>query len=143
MTSTPSNGLHLTYVDAPDTVRIELRGDLDRHCGDVLLNAVGRVLAKSVGLRRLRLDCTDLATVDATGLSTLLMIRRRTDAADARLHLDHRPAQLDRLLKVTGTLEHLTAPEAGGHSGSTAEPRPSAASEESIPARSTSPDTSS
>ncbi|MFF3014947.1 STAS domain-containing protein [Streptomyces sp. NPDC057939] len=143
MTSTPSNGLHLTYFDAHDTVRIELRGDLDRHCSDVLLDAVGGVLAKSVGLRGLRLDCTNLATVDATGLSTLLMIRRRTDAAGARLHLDHRPARLERMLKVTGTLDHLTAPEAGGHSGSSAEPRPSAASEESIPARSTSPDTSS
>ncbi|MFD3875259.1 STAS domain-containing protein [Streptomyces sp. NPDC058623] len=140
MTSTPSSRLHLTCVSTHDTVSVELRGALDRHCGDLLLDGVDRVLAESVGLRRLRLDCTDLATVDTTGLSALLMIRRRTDAAGVRLHLDHRSAQLDRMLQVTGPLGHLDAPEAGGHFGSAAGQRPSTASEESIPARSSRPE---
>ncbi|MFF4319524.1 STAS domain-containing protein [Streptomyces sp. NPDC001568] len=143
MTSTHSAPLHLTCVSTHDSVRVELRGSLDRHCCDALLDVVGELLAEPVGLRVLRLDCTDLATVDTTGLSALLMIRRRTDAAGVRLHLDDRPAQLDRMLKVTGTLDHLNAPEVGGHSGSSAEQRPSAASEESIPARSSRPETSS
>jgi hypothetical protein len=37
------------------------------------------------------------------------MIRRRTCAVGAALHLDNRSALLERLLHQTGTLGHLTA----------------------------------
>ena len=62
------------------------------------------------GLRDLHVDFTGLDCIDSMGLSTLLMIRRRTDAAGVRLHLDERPSGLERLLEITGTLDHLTAP---------------------------------
>ncbi|MEV7729305.1 STAS domain-containing protein [Streptomyces sp. NPDC087917] len=143
MTMLPTGRLRLTRVDADATVRIELHGDLDHESAGALLDAVDGVLAEAVGPRELHLGCADLAAVDSSGLSTLLMIRRLTDAADVRLRLGERPVRLDRMLRVTGTLDHLTAPEAGGRSGSSSEQSPSAASEESIPARSSSPDTSS
>ncbi|MET9605972.1 STAS domain-containing protein [Streptomyces sp. NPDC006512] len=141
MTSTPSGSLLLTQIDTGDTVRLELRGDLDHHCADVLLDAVTRVLAERTRLRDLHLHCAELAAVDSSGLSTLLMIRRRTGAAGVRLHLDDRPVRLDRILEVTGTLEHLTAADAAGKSGSSAAERRSAASDEPIPVRSSRPDT--
>ncbi|MEV7831687.1 STAS domain-containing protein [Streptomyces subrutilus] len=142
MTSLPPSPLHLTCVDAHDTVRIELRGDLDHHCADILLDAVTRVLSERTGLRDLHVHCADLTAVDSSGLSTLLMVRRRTGAAGVRLHLDDRPVKLDRLLKITGTLDHFTTPDAGDRPGSCAPERRSTAPEESIPARSGGPDTS-
>ncbi|MFE9808928.1 hypothetical protein [Streptomyces sp. NPDC005548] len=57
-----------------------------------------------------RLVFAGLSGIDSMGLSVPLMIRRRTDAARVRLHLDERPPQLERLLEITGTLDHLTAP---------------------------------
>lgn len=147
MSSTPSNPLHLTRAEVGDTVRVELRGDLDHHVADALLAAVARVLAEPVGmperhaLHALHLDCAGLVSVDSSGLSALLMVRRLTDAAGVRLHLEERPVQLDRMLQVTGTLSHLTAPGAGDRSGSFAAQRRSTAPEESIPARSGRPDT--
>jgi hypothetical protein len=42
------------------------------------------------------------------GLAALLMIHRLTAATGARLRLDHRPELLERLLELTGTLDHFT-----------------------------------
>ncbi|EFL19332.1 anti-sigma factor antagonist [Streptomyces sp. C] len=95
------------------TGRIELSGDLDHHHAGLLVEAVDRLLAEQPGLRALRLDCAALSAVDSSGLAALLMVRRRTDTAGAGLHLDGRPVQLNRLLEITGTLHHLTAPRPG------------------------------
>ncbi|MFD3325011.1 STAS domain-containing protein [Streptomyces sp. NPDC058701] len=141
MTSLPPSPLRLTYLDTQDTVHVELRGDLDHHCADVLLDAVTRILAERTRLRDLRLHCAGLTAVDSTGLSTLLMIRRCTGAAGVGLHLDERTARLDRLLRLTGTLDHLIGPVAGGRSGARATDGSPAASRKSTPARSGCPDT--
>ncbi|MEU8778118.1 STAS domain-containing protein [Streptomyces sp. NPDC048606] len=111
MTSLPhSSPLSLTCSASQGTVRVELRGDLDHLFTDRLLDVVDRVLAEHRPLRHLRLDFTGLTGVDSSGLAALLMVRRRTDAVGTGLHLDGRTVQLNRLLEVTGTLEHLTAP---------------------------------
>ncbi|MFJ3582830.1 STAS domain-containing protein [Streptomyces sp. NPDC090127] len=100
---------HLTMVDTDDTVRIEVTGDIAYDTADLLLDEVTAQLDARTHLEDLHLHCAGIGTVDSMGLSILLMIARRTAAAGARLHLDDRPATLDRLLTVTGTLEHLTA----------------------------------
>ncbi len=111
MTSRPDHHLRLTAVDGQDSLRIEIHGDLDYASADLL---VKEVTAQLSGRRPtpadLHLHCAGLGTVDSMGLSALLMIGRRTTAAGVRLHLDDRPANLNRLLYLTGTLEHLTAP---------------------------------
>lgn len=112
MTATPPAHLRLTAVDE-GTVRIELHGDLDYDNADRLLDTVTGQLAAHPRLEHLHLDCGGLGVVDSMGLSVLLMIHRRTSGAGVHLHLDHRSAQLDRLLAVTGTMDHLTAPESG------------------------------
>ncbi|MFH8487342.1 STAS domain-containing protein [Streptomyces longisporoflavus] len=125
MTTRPPSPLRLTTVDTEDTVRIEVRGDLDYDNADHLLLAVTDKLAEHPRLGDLHLHCAGLELVDSMGLSILLMIHRRTSAAGVRLHLDDRPARLDRLLSLTGTLEHFTAPlteGAEGSPGSSAEP---------------------
>ncbi|MCX5205177.1 STAS domain-containing protein [Streptomyces sp. NBC_00237] len=101
--------LHVQAVPRDDgTVRLELHGDLDYDHADRLLTAVREQLADRPGLRELRLDCADVAAVDSMGLSVLLMVHRATAAAGARLHLDARTPALERLLQITGTLEHFT-----------------------------------
>lgn len=135
MTSLPSAPLGVTYSSSQEDVRVELSGDLDHRHADLLVEAVDRLLAAHPGLRDLRLDCSGLSAVDSSGLSALLMVRRRTDRAGAGLHLDGRTVQLDRLLEITCTLGHLTAPSAGeralrrtgggtGRSGQTEQNRP-------------------
>ncbi|MFD3327944.1 STAS domain-containing protein [Streptomyces sp. NPDC058701] len=132
--------LRLTRVDTDDAVRIELHGDFGHQDAGALLDVVGAVLAEPDAPLDLHVDCAGVASVDSSGLSVLLMARRLTGAAGVRLHLDHRPVQLDRMLTVTGTLNHLTGQSAGKASASPARERRSARSEESIPARSSGPD---
>ncbi|WP_328491827.1 STAS domain-containing protein [Streptomyces sp. NBC_00414] len=108
MTTLPPAHLRLTTVDTEDTVRIELHGDLDYDTADSLLAAVTVTLTAHPRLGDLHLHCAELGTVDSMGLSILLMIRRRTDQAGVRLHLDDRPVTLERLLTITGSLDYLT-----------------------------------
>ncbi|MEU6298155.1 STAS domain-containing protein [Streptomyces erythrochromogenes] len=113
MTRLPSAPLGLTYTSSHEAVCVELSGDLDHLHADRLIEAVDRLLAVHPGLRDLRLDCAGLSSVDSSGLAALLMVRRLTDKAGAGLHIDGRTVQLDRILEITGTLDHLTAPGAG------------------------------
>ncbi|WP_426500285.1 STAS domain-containing protein [Streptomyces sp. D54] len=113
MTTHPDH-LQLTTVDAQDRVRIELHGDLDYDNADLLVQEALAQLAARPVLTDLHLGCAGLRAVDSTGLCALLMISRRTTEAGVRMHLDDRPARLDRLLALTGTLDHLTAPPATG-----------------------------
>jgi len=109
----PPAHLHLTTVDTEERVRIELHGDLDYDTADGLLTAVTTSLAGHPRLEDLYLCCAGLGTVDSMGLSVLLMIRRRTGHAGVRLHLEDRPATLDRLLTITGSLDYLTVSSTG------------------------------
>lgn len=133
--------LRLTRTDTAGAVRIELHGDFDYQDADRLLDAVTEVLACPGGLRDLHLDCTDMAGVDSSGLSVLLMIRRRTDAAGVRLHLEGRPA-LERILQVTGTLNYLTSAHTGNASAAPPAERASTATQEAIKSRSSGQDPS-
>ncbi|MEU5208999.1 STAS domain-containing protein [Streptomyces sp. NPDC020742] len=105
---------HLRPVPDPGTAHLHVVGDLDYDTADDLLDLAVRQLSVQPALRDLHLDCARLTVCDSSGLSALLAIRRRTGAAGIRLHLDHRPRILERLLTVTGTLAHLTAPPAEG-----------------------------
>ncbi|MEU8827765.1 STAS domain-containing protein [Streptomyces sp. NPDC048636] len=106
----PSPLTLLTSAPAPGTVRITVVGDLEYDTVEDLLLEVADCLARHPHLGHLRLDLAELAMCDSMGLSALLQIRRFTGGVGARLHLDHRPPALDRLLDLTGTLDHLLAP---------------------------------
>ncbi|MFE2129637.1 STAS domain-containing protein [Streptomyces amritsarensis] len=142
MTSLPSTPLDLTHTSSHEAVRVELRGDLDHLHADRLIEAVDRLLAAHPGVRDLRLECAGLSAVDSSGLAALLMVRRLADKAGAGLHIDGRTVQLNRILEITGTLDHLTAPGAGTQAlrrtGGTA--RGASAEEQLPPAPSGSPE---
>ncbi|MEJ8282109.1 STAS domain-containing protein [Pseudonocardia spirodelae] len=101
--------LSLTWTSpTPDVAAVALAGDLDYDSSDALTDAVAALLANGSGVRELRIDCAGVEYCDSYGLSSLLMVRRRTRAAGVTLHLDNRTGSLERLLRVTNTLEHLT-----------------------------------
>ncbi|GHD42583.1 STAS domain-containing protein [Streptomyces galbus] len=112
MTDLHSDEFVLTVLRDPLTLTVRVSGELDYDTSDDLLRAVVEQLTEPCAFRDVRLDFRDLGYIDSTGLSALLMIHRRTSAAGALLHLDHRPEFLERMLTMTNVLDHLTA---GGH----------------------------
>ncbi|MFB8104508.1 MULTISPECIES: STAS domain-containing protein [Streptomyces] len=109
MTTTPRPDTAAeTTAAGENRLHIPLHGDLDHENADTLVRDVTARLAARPGASDLRLDCAGLGHIDSMGLSALLMIHRHARAARVRLHLDDRPAHLERLLRLTGTLDHLT-----------------------------------
>lgn len=105
--------LTLAVHRTAQSARVRVAGDLDYGSSGLLLETVRDLLRAPSALQDLHLDFTDLAFCDSAGLSSLVLIHRQTAAAGVHLHLDQRPAQLQRILDVTGLLEFLTAPPAG------------------------------
>ncbi|MFC8420244.1 STAS domain-containing protein [Streptomyces sp. NPDC057236] len=95
------------------TLTVRVGGELDDACGAELTAVVVAHLTGPAPPRAVRLDFRDLAGIDPLGLAALLMVRRHSSAARAVLHLDNRPPFLERLLRQTNVLEHLTAAGAG------------------------------
>lgn len=89
---------------------VRLAGDLDYVTTREVVESVSRLLVEQPTLRHLHLDCAMLTFCDSAGLSGLLQIHRRVACSGVQLHLDDRPPHLERILQITGTLEHLTAP---------------------------------
>lgn len=104
--------LTVTWDVSPGHVaRLALTGDVVHPNADELLRAVTELVAAHQDVRELVVDCAGLGICDSRGLSTLLMLRRRTEAAGVELRIVNRPPILDRLLVRTGTAEYLSCGE--------------------------------
>ncbi|AFM19865.1 hypothetical protein Mycch_5179 [Mycolicibacterium chubuense NBB4] len=101
--------LTLSVHTSARAAHVRVANDLVYGCSDDLVGTVARLLTDRPGTRDLHLHFTDLAFCDSAGLSALLLVHRRSAIAGVRLHLDHRSAQLDRILDIAGLLEFLTA----------------------------------
>ncbi|MEU5401019.1 STAS domain-containing protein [Streptomyces sp. NPDC005963] len=114
--------LRLTAAPGTDegTVHLEMHGYLDYETSEDFLATATKHLADTPGLRALHLNCGGLEGIDSMGLAMLLMLHRRTTAARVTLHLDQRTQALDRMLTVTGTMEHLVPLHQAGSGGQTA-----------------------
>lgn len=114
MTTSHPPSFTLTVEAETTDLVVHVRGDLDHETCDELMTTVDQNLTvrncAEAPVLDLHLAFAGLRGIDSMGLSALLMIRRRTDAARVRLHLDQRPPHLERLLQITGTLDYLTAP---------------------------------
>ncbi|MFJ6948315.1 STAS domain-containing protein [Streptomyces wuyuanensis] len=109
MTAFPDGAFALEIgTGASGEVCVRIDGDLDVDSADDLVEAARTCLDADPSPRLLRLDCERLAQCDSMGLAALLMTHRLATAAGARLRLDHRPESLERLLELTGTLDHFT-----------------------------------
>ena len=99
--------LSLTITTTPRSACLHVVGDLDYLAIDDLVNTATQLLAQQVDLANLHLDFSKLTFLDSAALSGLLLIYRRTSQAGVRLHLDHRPPILERVLHVTGLFGHF------------------------------------
>lgn len=106
----PHSPFHLTGDVVDGVLAVRVSGDLDHHSSDELVGLVRVMLLDEPRPTAVRIDFGHLGALDSMGLSALLMVRRLARAAGAALHLDRRPPHLDRLLDLTGTLDHLTDP---------------------------------
>ena len=102
--------LTVTNASTASSTRLHVAGDLDFATATHLVDTASGLLADQTALRDLHLDFVDLTFCDSAGLSALLLIHRRCCRAGVNLHLDHRPPHLNRVLEITGVLEHLTTP---------------------------------
>ncbi|MEU6812826.1 STAS domain-containing protein [Streptomyces sp. NPDC046831] len=109
MTTPQPQPFSLSVDAGPPSAVLRVAGGLDYETHGELVKSVTSLLTWHP-LRELTLDLSRLDAVDSSGLSALLLIRRRTDEAGVVLRLDRRPAVLERLLDRTGTLELLTGP---------------------------------
>ncbi|UFR00060.1 STAS domain-containing protein [Streptomyces sp. Go40/10] len=117
MTHLPPSEFTLAVRHETATLTVMIGGELDYGTSGDLLNEVSQQLtAGQPPPADVRLDFRELTYIDSSGLTALLMIHRRTSALGATLHLDNRPARLERMLHLTDVLDHLTAPptRAGG-----------------------------
>ncbi|GEK01906.1 STAS domain-containing protein [Streptomyces sp. NPDC003388] len=112
MTQHPATEFSLTTISEPAALTVRVAGELDYDTCDELVDTVVTGLAGPPAPRHVRLDFADLTWIDSMGLSALLMIHRHTRAVGAALHLDNRPDVLERVLRHTNVLGHLTAPVA-------------------------------
>ncbi|OSZ55476.1 hypothetical protein OQI_38295 [Streptomyces pharetrae CZA14] len=102
---------HPTVRTSPAALTVHVSGELDHGTGH---DPVGVVVGHLVpGVRDVRLDLTGLTRIAPLGLAALLMLHRHTSAVRATVHRDNRPDALDRVLRQTNVLAHLTAPLSG------------------------------
>ncbi|MYW70093.1 STAS domain-containing protein [Streptomyces sp. SID8379] len=106
----------VTAGPSEGVLTVEIRGALDYETSDQFCGYARKALADHPGIRTLRLDCAGVTLVDSMGLSVLLRLRREVHGAGSRLRLERRPLRLERLLQLTGTLEHLTGAPAAEQS---------------------------
>ena len=92
--------------DKGDTSVIVLSGELDLASSPGLEHEVARVIDSDS--KQIVIDLRDLGFMDSTGLSTLLKAHQRAGEAGKRLGLVRGPAQVQRLLSLTGVDEQLT-----------------------------------
>jgi anti-anti-sigma factor len=96
---------------------VHVSGDLDYETADEVVEAASQLLARQVDLTELHLDFDGLTFLDSAALSGLLLLHRRTTQSGVQLHLDHRPAFLDRVLQVTGLYGHFAASHSSAAAG--------------------------
>lgn len=101
--------LTLTSDTTSRSAILHISGDVDYTTTPSLVEAAEKLLADQPGLRNLHLDCAQMTMCDSAGISGLLTIHLRTSARGVHLHLDRRPTFFERVLDITGILEHLTA----------------------------------
>jgi anti-anti-sigma factor len=96
----------LKITTVPQSASVAITGDLDYETADDLVEVATQLIEQN-DLRDLHLDFSETAFLDSAALSGLLLLHRRTAQAGVTLHLDSRPAFLDRVLQVTGLFDHF------------------------------------
>ncbi len=97
----------LTIISAACSNSVRVTGDLDYETTDDFVDVASQLIAQQNTMSDLHLDFSELTFLDSAALSGLVLVHRRASQAGVALHLDHRPAFLDRVLQVTGLFEYF------------------------------------
>lgn len=81
------------------------RGDLDIGSAGQLDDELGVVIEQGASI--VVLDLADVHFLDSSGLRVILRRARELEDQGGRLLLEHASAATERVLEITGTLEHL------------------------------------
>jgi anti-anti-sigma factor len=107
--------LSLTTSTTARSACLRVVGELDYLTIDQLVDTATQLLSQQVDLANLHLDFDGLTFLDSAALSGLLLISRRTSQVGVRLHFDHRPPILERVLHVTGLFGHFVSSHSDAH----------------------------
>lgn len=95
-----ASSLDIASVDATG---LELRGELDSHTA----NALGERLRRLGTRSDVTLDLAEVVFIDSSGLRVLIEAHQAHEDASTRLVLNRPSDAVERLLAITGLLEHL------------------------------------
>ncbi|MFJ8000867.1 STAS domain-containing protein [Streptomyces sp. NPDC096310] len=101
----PYAPLSVEIVNGPDRVLVQVSGELDCDTGPDLFAALAPLAHRYV-----EVDFSQVPFMDSTGLSLLLSQRRASRRAGGDLSLLRCSPPVRRVLDVTRTFAHLTAP---------------------------------
>lgn len=112
--ATGESEVRLVASTSGSTLRLAVAGVIDFSTKAVFVDVVAMHLEeardRSTDLTTdLRLDLDGVVLCDSSALSALIAIHRRVTAAGMRLHLDHQPPFLERMLTLTGLTDYFAA----------------------------------
>jgi anti-anti-sigma factor len=85
---------------------VRLSGDLDADSSGRLSAEFDRLVA--LGAKVLVVDCSEVSFIDSSGLRVLVAASKALDAVDGQVFIEGMSATVQRILEITGLLEHYT-----------------------------------
>jgi len=92
-----------------DRVVLHLEGELDPHTAPLLKREVDQLAA--AGARNIVLDLSQLQFIDSSGLRVVISAHRELDDLGGRLSLRSPSETAQRLLEITGLIDHISIVE--------------------------------
>jgi len=110
------NQFHVQTFAEPDRVTVQIIGEVDMACVDLLAQALGAALATG---RLVVADCSRITFLDSTGLRALLEARDLAHKGRAGFRLSSVSMPVQRVLELSGTascfdIDTLPGRESGG-----------------------------
>jgi anti-anti-sigma factor len=113
---------HERGVDGSHAWLMTIAGGLDAATAPPLDDAFDEVLA--AGGRLVTLDLTDVSFLDSTGLRSIVRASNLLAEHDGRLVVTGLSGAAQRVLEISGLLEHLAEQHVGDHDDDDLEPAP-------------------
>lgn len=103
--------LEIVLEPDPQGVRVRLVGEIDLGTAPELDRQLDELAVN--GYSRLLIDLDGVEFMDSTGVKSILHAMHSADAKGHRLTITRGSSQVQRLLEITGVLDHVTLEEPG------------------------------
>jgi len=111
--------LHISVESAPPGPVVHLAGELDPHTAPALEREVAGLMA--AGATAVVLDLSQLQFIDSSGLRVLISAHRALSEQGGTLTLRSPSETAQRLLEITGLIDHIRVDGHGSDAGSDTE----------------------